>query len=272
MRGFRHAEVLESRWLLASPGNPVIIEPFTDGQVTGTFDINLQTDPEQYFDPDGDALQATEWRIRQASGGAVVWQTGFLSAPPLTLYRTDFSDGTFVGPLAGKTELAFSTNYQLVVRYRDANNEISGEAVRNFTTTAPTVPVPGAGLWLTRPGYVVEPVQTGLRLPVNIAFVPNAGTNPNDPLYYVAELYGSIQVVRNNGTRSTFATGLLDYNPQGPISGTGEQGMTGLAVERDSGNPNIYNLYVSMLWDNGSPAARRIITQRLKKSRARSAD
>ncbi|MBC8107555.1 MAG: PQQ-dependent sugar dehydrogenase, partial [Anaerolineae bacterium] len=253
-RAIVFSELLETRQLFTAPANPVIIEPFADGQVTGTFDINLQTDPNQYSDPDGDSWQATEWRIRQTSNGQVVWQTGFLSAPPLTLYRTDFSDGAFVGALAGKTELAFSTNYQLVVRYRDDNSEISAESVRNFSTTTATTPVPGAGLWLTRPGYVVEPVQSGLRLPVNIAFVPNPGPNPNDPLYYVAELYGSIQVVRNNGTRSTFATGLLDYNPQGPISGVGEQGLTGLAVERDSVNPNLYNLYVAMLWDNGSPA------------------
>ena len=230
---------LERRLVFAAPAPPVIIEPLTDGQVTGTFDINLQTEPTQYFDPDGHAWQATEWRIRQASNAQVVWETGFLTSPPsppLTLYRVDFSDGAFVGPLAGKTELAFSTSYQLVVRYRDANNEISAEAVRQFTTSGPNTPVPGAGLWLTKPGYVVEPVQSGLRLPVNIAFVPNPGTNPTDPLYYVAELYGSIQVVRNDGTRSTFATGLLDYNPQGPISGSGEQGLTGLAPSGRGGD------------------------------------
>jgi Glucose / Sorbosone dehydrogenase/PA14 domain/Fibronectin type III domain len=88
---------------------------------------------------------------------------------------------------------------------------------------------------------------------VNVAFVPNPGPNPDDPLYYVSELYGSIQVVRRNGIRSSFATGLLDYNPQGPISGTGEQGLTGLAVQRDASNPSIYHLFVAMLWDNGSP-------------------
>ena len=246
-------EALESRRVLAAPAAPFIIEPFAEGQITGTFDINLQTDPALYSDPDGHAWQATEWRIREQSSGNVVWQTPFLSGPPLTLYRVDFSDGAFVGPLAGRSELNYGTNYQLVVRYRDANSEVSAEAVRNFTTAGATQPVPGAGTWLVRPGYVVEPVQTGLRLPVNIAFVPNPGPNPTDPLYYVTELYGSIKVVRRDGTMSTFATGLLDYNPQGPISGSGEQGLTGIAVERDPGNPNIYHLYVGMLWDNGAP-------------------
>ena len=68
------------------------------------------------------------------------------------------------------------------------------------------------------------------RLPVNIAFVPDPGPNPDDPLYFVTELYGSIQVVTRAGMRHQFATGLLDYNPQGPISGSGEQGLTGIAV------------------------------------------
>jgi glucose/arabinose dehydrogenase len=104
-----------------------------------------------------------------------------------------------------------------------------------------------------QPGYVVEEVGSNYRLPVNIAFVPNPGPDPDDPLYYVTELYGSIQVVRRDGTKQTFATGLLDYNPQGPISGTGEQGLTGIAVQRDAVNPEIYHLYVGMLWDNGAP-------------------
>lgn len=104
-----------------------------------------------------------------------------------------------------------------------------------------------------QPGFVVEEVGSGYRLPVNIAFVPNPGPNPTDPLYYVTELYGSIQVVRRDGVKQTFATGLLDYNPEGPISGTGEQGLTGIAVRRDPTNPEVYQLFVGMLWDNGSP-------------------
>lgn len=107
--------------------------------------------------------------------------------------------------------------------------------------------------WQVASDFRIDVVQTGLRLPINIAFVPNPGPDATDPLYYIAELYGSIQVVRRDGVRQTFATGLLDYNPQGPISGSGEQGLVGLAVERDVGNPAVYHLYVTMLWDNGAP-------------------
>ena len=65
-------------------------------------------------------------------------------------------------------------------------------------------------------------MQSGLRLPVNIAFVPNPGPNPTDPLYYVAEHYGSIKVVARSGQVSDYATGLLDYTP-----GTGSAGDRG---------------------------------------------
>lgn len=105
----------------------------------------------------------------------------------------------------------------------------------------------------TRPGFVIEEVGADYRLPVNIAFVPDPGPNPDDPLYFVTELYGSIQVVSRDGTKREFATGLLDYNPQGPISGSGEQGLTGLAVRRNPDTPDVYELYVGMLADNGAP-------------------
>jgi glucose/arabinose dehydrogenase len=59
--------------------------------------------------------------------------------------------------------------------------------------------------------------------------------------------------VTRDGVKHQFATGLLDYNPTGPISGSGEQGLTGIAVRRDPSNPEVYELYVGMLWDNGSP-------------------
>lgn len=128
----------------------------------------------------------------------------------------------------------------------------SAQTMPNFSTLARsanlTIP-----FIATQAGFVVEQVGSGYRLPVNIAFVPNPGPNSNDPLYYVTELYGSIQVVTRDGTKHEFASGLLDYNPQGPISGSGEQGLTGIAVQRDEVNPEIYHLYVGMLWDNGAP-------------------
>jgi glucose/arabinose dehydrogenase len=129
----------------------------------------------------------------------------------------------------------------------------AAQTAPDFSSIARTAPIPGVPYEATQPGYVIDLVGTDYRLPVNIAFVPDPGPNPTDPLYYVTELYGSIQVVTRDGTKHEFATSLLDYNPDGPISGSGEQGLTGIAVRRDPNDPDVYELYVGMLWDNGSP-------------------
>ena len=67
-----------------------------------------------------------------------------------------------------------------------------GQADPDFTTRLRGPDLP----WVThQPGYVVEVVAEGFRLPVNIAFVPEPGPAPDDPLFYVTELYGTIRVV-----------------------------------------------------------------------------
>jgi glucose/arabinose dehydrogenase len=95
-------------------------------------------------------------------------------------------------------------------------------------------------------GFVVELVATGFQLPVNIAFIPNAGTSPDSPLFYVTELYGTIKVVTRNGQVSDYASGLLNFNPTGLFPGSGEQGLTGIVVDPGTGD-----VYASMLYDSG---------------------
>ncbi|HLM27171.1 MAG TPA: PQQ-dependent sugar dehydrogenase [Thermoleophilaceae bacterium] len=53
---------------------------------------------------------------------------------------------------------------------------------------------------------------------------------------YVSELYGKLKVVRRHGTVSDYATGLLNFNPTGNFPGSGEQGVTGIAVDPASGD------------------------------------
>jgi glucose/arabinose dehydrogenase len=86
------------------------------------------------------------------------------------------------------------------------------------------------------PGFVIEEVAGGFQLPVNLAFVPNPGSNPGDPLFYVNELYGTIKVVANDFTVSDYATGLLNFNPTGAFPGSGEQGLAGLVVDPATGD------------------------------------
>ena len=252
---FLTLDALENRLTLSAPAAPVIIEPLTNGQVVSNFDVHMEIDPDAYVDADGDAHQGTSWQIREtpANGGAVVWQALGVT-DPLSKNHIHLGDGAFVGTLAGRTALLPARDYVLHATFTDTNGEVSATSARAFRTAAETTPVPGAGTWIVREGYQLElaaPAQA-FRLPVNIAFVPNPGPNPGDPLYYVAELYGSIKIVTRGGQVSNYATGLLDYNPSGPISGTGEQGLSGLAVDPATGD-----LFVGMLWNNGTTDAQR---------------
>lgn len=100
--------------------------------------------------------------------------------------------------------------------------------------------------WIAlQPGYRIEVVASGFRLPVNIAFVPNPGNSPESALYYVTELYGSIKVVRRDGVVGTYATHLLNFNPTGLFPGSGEQGVTGIAVDPVNGD-----VYAGMLYSS----------------------
>jgi glucose/arabinose dehydrogenase len=116
----------------------------------------------------------------------------------------------------------------------------AGQTEPDFSTLARGSPVPWS---VIQPGFRVELVATGFQLPVNIAFLPNPGNEPDDPLFYVTELYGTIKVVSNDGTVSDYATDLLNFNPTGKFPGSGEQGLIGIVVE-----PNTGDVFASMLY------------------------
>jgi glucose/arabinose dehydrogenase len=85
-------------------------------------------------------------------------------------------------------------------------------------------------------GFKIVRVATGFQLPVNVAFVPNPGSDPSDLFFYVTELYGSVAAVTRSGTVSTYATNLLNFDPLGSFPGSGEKGTTGIVVEPSSGD------------------------------------
>jgi glucose/arabinose dehydrogenase len=101
---------------------------------------------------------------------------------------------------------------------------------------------------LPQPGYRVEIVATGFQLPVNIAFPAGPGPDPDDPYFYVTELYGRIKVVLRDGTVQTYAENLLNFNPTGNFPGSGEQGLTGICVDAANGD-----VYATLLYDAGGP-------------------
>jgi glucose/arabinose dehydrogenase len=225
------------------PAQPTITEPATDGQVVNPADVHMETAP--FDDPDGDSQLCTDWVIQVASTSEVAWQA--LCSP--ILVHIHLGDGSFVNSYAGKTELNFNTDY--VLRVRDSDNsgdpatQWSPWAQRLFHTSA--APAPGGPVaWtLRQPGFQIAAVASGFQLPVNIAFIPNAGTSATSPYYYVAELYGNIRVVTRDGTISDYIRGVLNYQPNGRFPGSGEQGLAGLVVEPVSGDVFASMLYVA---------------------------
>ena len=118
-----------------------------------------------------------------------------------------------------------------------------------FGSLARGVSVP----WVVEEGYQIDIVASGFQLPVAIAFVPNPGSDPNDPYYYVAELYGKIKVVRRNGVISDYATGLLNFNPTGNFPGSGEPGVASILVDPDNGDLYATRVTSSIPFNDGAP-------------------
>jgi glucose/arabinose dehydrogenase len=231
--------------IAAPPSVPVITEPSQDGQLVHPADVHMEAGG--FSDPDSDTHSCSDWEIVDVSLSQVAWQAP--CATGTEKVHIHLGDGSFVNSYAGDTELDFDRDYLLRVRFKDSASELSGWAQRPFRTNPPSSPGGSIAWTPLQPGYVVEQVAGGLQLPVNIAFVPNPGTDPGDPLLYIVELYGTIKVLARDGTLSDYATDLLNFNPTGDFPGSGEQGLTGIAVDPATGD-----VFASLLYDSAPPS------------------
>lgn len=233
--------------LAAPPAAPTITEPSVDGQIVAPADVHMEASG--YADPEGDPHASTDWEIVKSLTGETVWQAP--GATDLSRGHIHLADGAFTGSYAGRTELEPDTAYLLRVRFRDAAGQASPWSERSFRTSpAGAAGIPAPLPWApARYGYRIVPVASGFQLPVTLAFHPNPGPLPTDPLFYVTELYGTIKVVLRNGSVGTYASGLLNYDPStlGSFPGAGEQGLTGLCVDPATGD-----LFATMLYQTTS--------------------
>ncbi|MFN2521065.1 MAG: PQQ-dependent sugar dehydrogenase, partial [Candidatus Limnocylindria bacterium] len=239
-----------------APATPVVTEPATDGQVVSPADVHMEQTA--FSDPNaGDTHRCTDWEIRITATAEVAWTSYCNSAQ---LVHVHLGDGVFANSYAGRTALAYDTDYYLRVRDRDSSGdpvtEWSGWGQRAFRTSPQ--PAPGTSVtWTVRQaGYQVDAFAGGLQLPVDIAFVPNPGANRSDPFFYVTELYGNVKVVSRDGTITDYVRGVLNYKPSGVFPGSGEQGTTGITVDPISGD-----VFVSMLYESspGGPKYPKIV-------------
>jgi glucose/arabinose dehydrogenase len=126
----------------------------------------------------------------------------------------------------------------------------------DFTDLVRGSPIPWS---VIQPGFKVDLVATDFQLPVDIAFVPDPGSEPDDPFFYVTELYGTIKVVTRDGTVSDYATNLLNFNPTGHFPGTGEQGVTGITVDPQTGDVFASIVYSENPADEGASHFARVL-------------
>lgn len=98
--------------------------------------------------------------------------------------------------------------------------------------------------WAVADGYTISKDTVGYSLPSSITFVPNPGPAPDDPLYFVTELRGTVKVVTNNRTVHLFDDNIYDFTPSEELpSGYGQGGQGGLCLDPQNGYVFVTFLY-----------------------------
>lgn len=122
--------------LALPPNSPSITSPATDGTTVNGADVHMEATA--FSDPDvGNTHLSSDWQIWTVGAGSnIVWIESAATGTDRT--HTHFGQGSFTNALAGKTQLAYDTDYRLKVRYRDNNSEVSAFAERFFHTAPAT--------------------------------------------------------------------------------------------------------------------------------------
>ena len=90
--------------------------------------------------------------------------------------------------------------------------------------------------WAVEEGFALRIDSEGYHFPSAIAFVPEPGDGPKDPLYFVTELRGQVKVVTNDRTVHTFAEDVLASGPTKELPDIeGETGLAGICLEPKRG-------------------------------------
>jgi glucose/arabinose dehydrogenase/mono/diheme cytochrome c family protein len=90
--------------------------------------------------------------------------------------------------------------------------------------------------WAVADGFSLERDSQGYNFPTALAFIPHPGTAPDDPLYFVTEIRGTIKVVSNDRTVHIFAQDFFELHPSGELPhGSGEIGLAGICLAPQQG-------------------------------------
>lgn len=112
--------------------------------------------------------------------------------------------------------------------------------------------------WAVQRGFDITFDADGFRFPTAIAFIPNPGNEPKDPLYFVTELRGAIKVVTNDRTVFTFADEFFTLRPKkGEVRIIDQEiGMAGICLAPEQGL-----LFVTFAYHDSDSILRNNITR-----------
>jgi hypothetical protein len=111
--------------------------------------------------------------------------------------------------------------------------------------------------WSLKENFDISIDTEGYRFPTAIAFVPNPGNEPKDPLYFVTELRGKVKVVTNDRTVFTFAEDFFTFKPLEELpSQSGEIGLAGICLDPENGY-----LFVTFVYQDNSNVLRNNIVR-----------
>jgi hypothetical protein len=89
--------------------------------------------------------------------------------------------------------------------------------------------------YAVQPGYALEVDVDGFVMPTSIAFVPSPGDTPDAPLYYVAELQGTIKVVTVDRSVHVFARVPASRGQTPELAGSSQSGLAGICIDAEHG-------------------------------------
>ncbi|MBT6405273.1 MAG: hypothetical protein HOK11_12665 [Rhodospirillaceae bacterium] len=79
--------------------------------------------------------------------------------------------------------------------------------------------------WSLASGFTIDADTEGFNFPSDIEFIPNPGSRPEDPLYFVLELKGTLKVVTNDRTTHIFAKDFIPIPLKESFQEIGSAGM-----------------------------------------------
>lgn len=90
--------------------------------------------------------------------------------------------------------------------------------------------------WAVASGFSITIDSRGFNLPTAIAFLPNPGSGPKDPLYMVAELGGKVKVVTNDRSVFTYAKDFIPIFSNPDVRKIQDQfGVVGICLAPEQG-------------------------------------